>query len=130
MYHWDLPQTLQDMGGWLNPLIVDCCEDYADLLFNRFGNKVIRISVNSRSVYSMSTLFDEFYLLSSQVKWWITINEPHTMIFGYDDKNFAPNLHLGSPANYIVAHNCLKAHGRIFRLYEKKYRVQQQGKTL
>lgn len=40
MYHWDLPQKLQDMGGWSNPLIVDYFEDYADLLFKRLGNKV------------------------------------------------------------------------------------------
>lgn len=62
-----------------------------------------------------------------QVKWWITINEPESIISGYTANNFAPNLHLDSPANYIVAHNILRSHGRIFRLYEKKYKTQQQG---
>ena len=40
MYHWDLPQRLQDMGGWSNPLIIDFMEDYADLLFQLYGDKV------------------------------------------------------------------------------------------
>lgn len=40
MYHWDLPQKIQDIGGWANPLILDLFEDYADLLFHQYGDKV------------------------------------------------------------------------------------------
>lgn len=40
MYHWDLPQKLQDMGGWTNPLIIDYMVDFADLLFRLYGDKV------------------------------------------------------------------------------------------
>lgn len=61
------------------------------------------------------------------MKWWITLNEPKFIIPGYVTGKSAPSLRLDSPANYIIAHNCLKAHGRIFRLYEKKYKIQQRG---
>ena len=38
--HWDLPQALQDVGGWTNDLIVDAFTNYADLMFQTFGDRV------------------------------------------------------------------------------------------
>ena len=49
------------------------------------------------------------------------------VVKGYEVREYAPALNLGSPANYIVAHNILRAHGRIFRLYDQKYRSKQNG---
>lgn len=40
IYHLDLPQKLQDLGGWTNPIIVQYFEGYADILFQNFGSKV------------------------------------------------------------------------------------------
>lgn len=40
MYHWDMPQRLQSLGGMPNPLIVDYFEQYAKLLFERYSDRV------------------------------------------------------------------------------------------
>lgn len=49
VYHWDLPQTLEDQGGWTNRSIVPVFADYAAACVQAFGDRV---------------------------KTWITINEP------------------------------------------------------
>ncbi len=40
LFHWDLPQALQEKGGWLNPESVKWFEAYANLIFSRYGKKV------------------------------------------------------------------------------------------
>lgn len=39
-YHWDLPQALQDKGGWPNRDVIKWFEDYVDLISRRFGDRV------------------------------------------------------------------------------------------
>ena len=59
LFHWDLPQTLEDAGGWENEEIIDQFNNYAELCFQRFGDRV---------------------------PMWITFNEPWiTSIEGYGD---------------------------------------------
>ena len=40
LYHWDLPQALEDHGGWLNETTTTLFEQFADVCFREFGKKV------------------------------------------------------------------------------------------
>lgn len=39
-YHWDLPQALQDKGGWVNRDIIGWFNDYVDVISKAYGDKV------------------------------------------------------------------------------------------
>jgi len=53
MYHWDLPQPLQDFGGWANVYMVDFFEDYARLLYKLFGDRVSETSLTPTVTVSL-----------------------------------------------------------------------------
>lgn len=40
LHHWDLPQALQDYGGWTNESIVVAFKNFADFCFFRYGDRV------------------------------------------------------------------------------------------
>nr|VDC92546.1 unnamed protein product [Brassica rapa] len=112
LFHWDLPQTLQDeYEGFLDRQIIQDFKDYADLCFKEFGGKV---------------------------KHWITINQLYTVpTRGYAVGTDAPGrcspmvdtkhrCYGGNSSTepYIVAHNQLLAHATVVDLYRTKYKFQ------
>jgi beta-glucosidase len=40
IYHWDMPQVLEDQGGWTNRKIIGWFTDYADVVTKEYGSKV------------------------------------------------------------------------------------------
>ncbi|XP_076857376.1 lactase/phlorizin hydrolase-like [Brachyhypopomus gauderio] len=102
LYHWDLPQALQDVGGWENDTVVERFRDYADVVFSNLGEKV---------------------------KFWITINEPYNVAnIGHGYGTAAPGVSLRpGTAPYNVGHNLIKAHAEAWHLYNDKYRAKQGG---
>ncbi|EIE27639.1 beta-glucosidase [Coccomyxa subellipsoidea C-169] len=84
LYHWDLPQALQDrFGGWNSDQIVPIFAEYAATAFKAFGDAVVH---------------------------WTTFNEPWTFCFlGYGQGSGAPGLNDKVQA-WNCVHNVLKAH--------------------
>jgi beta-glucosidase len=54
LYHWDLPQALDDVGGWTNRDCAGWFADYAALIARRFGDRVRHFATfNEPSVFSL-----------------------------------------------------------------------------
>jgi beta-glucosidase len=85
LYHWDLPQALQEEGGWVNRDIAEKFADYAGVVARRLGDRV---------------------------KHWAMFNEPNVhALFGYGMGGHAPGL-TGLP-NFVAAiHHQNLAQGR------------------
>ncbi|MEO3772181.1 GH1 family beta-glucosidase [Micromonospora sp. B9E7] len=84
LFHWDLPQALQDAGGWESRDTAHHFADYADLVFHALGDRVPA---------------------------WLTVNEPKTVVQnGYLTGHHAPGRQ-DPDAAYLVAHHLQLAHG-------------------
>ncbi len=84
LYHWDLPQYLEDRGGWMNRDIPYILADYASAAAQAFGD----------TVYC-----------------WTTLNEPQcSALLGYYNGVHAPGRMMGAQALTAVHHHNL-AHG-------------------
>ncbi|WP_407992028.1 GH1 family beta-glucosidase [Kitasatospora sp. CMC57] len=88
LYHWDLPQALEDRGGWRVRETAEAFAGYTALAAERFGDRVER---------------------------WITLNEPHCSAFvGYAEGRHAPGAQEGRGA-LAAAHHLLVGHGLAVR---------------
>lgn len=93
MYHWELPQALQDKGGWLNEDIIEWFGEYAKVVAENFSD------------------------LSEYI---ITLNEPQCFVgLGYLNGVHAPGLKLDPAQVFLIAHNALRAHGNAVKKLRK-----------
>jgi beta-glucosidase/6-phospho-beta-glucosidase/beta-galactosidase len=64
-----------------------------------------------------------------QVKWWITINEPINIAFGYDgNESRAPGVNARGIGGYLAVHTIIRAHAKAYRLYDREFRSKQEGR--
>lgn len=85
LYHWDLPQALQDMGGWGHRDTVDAFVEYAEVITSALGDRVQQ---------------------------WVTHNEPWCIAcLGHEQGQHAPGAR--DPGLALrVAHHVLLSHGK------------------
>ncbi len=82
IYHWDLPQYLEDLGGWLNEEVCYAYQQFSKICFERFGQKV---------------------------KHWVTFNEPKWFVCsGYLIGNYPP-AHQSPQETIIAAYHVMLA---------------------
>ncbi len=54
LYHWDLPLSLQAIGGWESRDVVDAYEEYATFMFDHYGDRVKKwITFNEPLVFTL-----------------------------------------------------------------------------
>ncbi|MFM8405661.1 MAG: family 1 glycosylhydrolase, partial [Actinomycetota bacterium] len=100
MYHWDLPQALQDKGGWNNRQIVQWFEEYAEVLTTKLGDRV---------------------------KNWMTLNEPLCSAWiGHLYGDMAPGIKdLQTALN--ASHHLLMSHGIASQVIRSNVKDSQVG---
>jgi beta-glucosidase len=85
LYHWDLPQTLQDRGGWENRDTAKLFADYAGYTAGKLSDKVHQF---------------------------MTMNEMRTFVeLGYGTGTHAPGLKVGPKRLAQLTHYVVLAHG-------------------
>jgi beta-glucosidase len=103
LYHWDLPQKLQDAGGWPERDVTGAFCEYAQAVSRALGDRV---------------------------QHWMTMNEPHIISFlGYLDGVHAPG-HTSRDEMLAAAHHVLLAHGMAVPLIRANSKDAQVGIAL
>ncbi|MGZ4402698.1 MAG: GH1 family beta-glucosidase [Gaiellaceae bacterium] len=103
LYHWDLPQALEDRGGWPRRATIDAFTEYVEVVAKR---------------------------LADRVDHWITHNEPRVNAWvGYGWGTHAPGR-TSEPDALAAAHHLLVSHGRAVEILRREAPDAQVGITL
>ncbi|XP_041931529.1 beta-klotho [Alosa sapidissima] len=104
LYHWDLPLALQEpYGGWKNDSTVEAFVEYATFCFRTFGGSV---------------------------KYWLTMHNPYLIaVQGYGTGVHAPGESHDPAATFIVGHNLIRAHAKVWHVYNTHFRPHQNGQV-
>ncbi|MCA0350928.1 MAG: beta-glucosidase [Chloroflexi bacterium] len=103
LYHWDLPQALQDKGGWMNRDTALRFAEYAEAMYRQLG---------------------------TSVPFWITHNEPWVAAFvGHFQGRHAPGIK-DLPSAVKASHHLLYSHGLATQLFRESKLAGQIGITL
>lgn len=90
IFHWDLPQALEDQGGWINRDITGAFSEYSEQVVKRLGDRV---------------------------KHWMTHNEiPCFIGKAYNDGKHAPGLNVSRKDLNQAYHNAFLTHGIAVRM--------------
>ncbi|GAA0409877.1 beta-glucosidase [Acrocarpospora corrugata] len=101
LFHWDLPQALQDLGGWESRDTAYRFAEYAEIVFD---------ALHARD--------------------WLTINEPKTVVdCGYRQGVHAPGIADWNRA-LVACHHLLLAHGLASRLLHEQHPGRRIGPAL
>ncbi|MFN8588850.1 MAG: GH1 family beta-glucosidase [Candidatus Eisenbacteria bacterium] len=90
LYHWDLPAALEDRGGWTNRDVAEWFADYAQVVFEAFGDRV---------------------------PMWATLNEPWVVVDGGHLHGAHAPGRKGVTNAAAAAHHLLLAHGAAVERY-------------
>ena len=94
LFHWDLPQALQERGGWMVRESTDWFVDYAEAAIDRY---------------------------SDRVKHWFTHNEPEVFIFlGHHLGTHAPGEKRSWADILQISHHVMLAHGKAVQVMRAK----------
>ncbi len=100
LYHWDLPQALEDEGGWGNRETTEAFAEYAEVVTRRLGDRV---------------------------RHWVTHNEPWCIAtLGHEHGHHAPG-HKNVGLALKVAHHLLLSHGMALEPIRRNVRDAQVG---
>jgi beta-glucosidase len=103
LYHWDLPQALEDRGGWPARDTADAFAEYVEVVASRLGDRVLN---------------------------WITQNEPWVVSWlGYGLGVHAPGRRSDADA-LAAAHHVLLAHGRAAEVLRREAASARVGVTV